>query len=43
MSEKTFPMPEAGDYLWGLDADPILVNTGAQQTVKMDIDLVPAQ
>jgi hypothetical protein len=43
MEERWPPLPDAGDYWWGMCAEPILLGIGQMKEYEVEVDLVPLE
>jgi len=43
MGERWPPLPEAGDYWWGMCAEPIALGSGEMKEYEIEIELVPIE
>jgi hypothetical protein len=43
MDESPMPIPKPGDYLWGLDEEPITLGSGERKEIEMEVELVPVE
>lgn len=43
MEERWPPLPEAGDYWWGMCAEPITLGSGQMKEYEIEVELVPIE